>query len=336
MASRPVAQQQNRGEAAVPGDNKQKNMGPERKSQRALGNIGNLVTIQGVDGKPLPRVSRPVTRSFCAKILANAEATAADKNKNLLAAKGSIAVDGARPRPEKKAATRNPVPKKDVVKPKPEEVIETSPDAEQVVEKEKLKEKAACGLSNKPKVQIVDIDASNANNDLAVVEYVEDIYKYYKSDENEGRTHNYMDSQPDINVKMRAILIDWLVQVHNRQCCRSIPFIEDYIKKGASVGWIKRDASRPHVSSNGNMLAYNRSFLSNSNEAVEELSKEGLRNPVRAAREMTLASFTSLSSGVLLCTDVAARGFGLYVHYQKSIRHMLPQITIVGRQKLSY
>ncbi|KAL8493710.1 hypothetical protein ACS0TY_024769 [Phlomoides rotata] len=237
MASRPVAQQQNRGEAAVPGANKQKNMGAERKSRRALGDIGNLVTIRGVDGKPLPQASRPVTRSFCAKLLANAEAAAADKKKNLLAAKGPIVVDGARPRPEKKAAARNPVPKKAAVKPKPEEVIETSPDAEQAVEKEKLKEKvgeksrkkaptltstltarskAACGLSNKPKVQIVDIDASDANNDLAVVEYVEEIYKYYKSAENEGRTHDYMDSQPDINVKMRAILIDWLVQVHNK------------------------------------------------------------------------------------------------------------------------
>lgn len=30
--------------AAVPGDNKQKNMGAERKSRRALGDIGNMVT----------------------------------------------------------------------------------------------------------------------------------------------------------------------------------------------------------------------------------------------------------------------------------------------------
>lgn len=29
---------------------------------------------------------------------------------------------------------------------------------------------------------------------------------------------------------------------------------------------------------------------------------------LQAAREKALASFTSLSSGVLLCTDVAARG----------------------------
>lgn len=40
---------------------------------------------------------------------------------------------------------------------------------------------AACGLAQKPKkVQVVDIDAKDANNDLAGVEYVEDIYKFYK------------------------------------------------------------------------------------------------------------------------------------------------------------
>ncbi|KAK2403541.1 CYCLIN B1-5 [Trifolium repens] len=36
--------------------------------------------------------------------------------------------------------------------------------------------KAACGLTNKPK-EIVDIDAGDANNELAAVEYLEDIYK---------------------------------------------------------------------------------------------------------------------------------------------------------------
>lgn len=39
---------------------------------------------------------------------------------------------------------------------------------------------AACGLSNKPKEQIIDIDAGDANNELAAVEYIEDIYKFYK------------------------------------------------------------------------------------------------------------------------------------------------------------
>lgn len=33
---------------------------------------------------------------------------------------------------------------------------------------------------------------------------------------NESRPHDYMDSQPEINDKMRAILIDWLVDVHTK------------------------------------------------------------------------------------------------------------------------
>lgn len=32
--------------------------------------------------------------------------------------------------------------------------------------------------------------------------------------QNEGMAHDYMDSQPEINEKMRAIVIDWLIQVH--------------------------------------------------------------------------------------------------------------------------
>lgn len=39
---------------------------------------------------------------------------------------------------------------------------------------------AACGLTKKPKEQIVDIDSADINNELAVVEYVEDMYKFYK------------------------------------------------------------------------------------------------------------------------------------------------------------
>ncbi|KAG8372155.1 hypothetical protein BUALT_Bualt12G0037100 [Buddleja alternifolia] len=235
MASRPVIQQQNRGEAAVvPGAIKQKNMAVERKNRRALGDIGNVVTVRGVEGKPLPQVSRPVTRSFCAQLLANAQ--------NNKVNEGTIVVDGVLR--DKRGLTRKPVQKKAATKPKPqpEEIIEISPDTNEVSDKEKpvinkekpeeksskkkgptlsstltARSKAACGLSNKPKVpQIVDIDAADVDNHLAVVEYVEEIYKFYKSIENEGRAQYYMDSQPEINEKMRAILIDWLVQVHHK------------------------------------------------------------------------------------------------------------------------
>lgn len=111
----------------------------------------------------------------------------------------------------KKAVPAKPVQKKVTVKPKaqaqaqqpqPQEVIELSPDTEKekVAANKKKKEgevsakkksqtltsvltarsKAACGLAQKPKEQIVDIDAKDAKNDLAGIEYVEDIYKFYK------------------------------------------------------------------------------------------------------------------------------------------------------------
>ncbi|KAL2524701.1 Cyclin-B1-1 [Abeliophyllum distichum] len=124
-------------------------------------------------------------------------------------AKGHIVVDGAMPntvvkKPAQKKATTK-------LKPKSEEVIDISYDAEEVkkekhvVNKEKteqqsLKNKAptltstltarskgqfsicmaSCGLNYKPNEQIVDIDAADVNNDLAVVEYVQEIYKFYK------------------------------------------------------------------------------------------------------------------------------------------------------------
>ncbi|MFS7984682.1 putative cyclin [Helianthus anomalus] len=39
--------------------------------------------------------------------------------------------------------------------------------------------KAACALNYKPK-NIVDINVGDVDNELAQVEYVEDIYKFYK------------------------------------------------------------------------------------------------------------------------------------------------------------
>ncbi|XP_022756246.1 G2/mitotic-specific cyclin S13-7-like isoform X1 [Durio zibethinus] len=76
--------------------------------------------------------------------------------------------------------------------------------------------KAVCGLTNKPKDSIEDIDGADVGNELAVTEYVDDIYKFYKLTEDEGRVHDYIDLQPDINAKMRSILMDWLIEVHRK------------------------------------------------------------------------------------------------------------------------
>ncbi|XP_039804631.1 cyclin-B2-2-like isoform X2 [Panicum virgatum] len=60
-----------------------------------------------------------------------------------------------------------------------------------------------------------DIDSCDVGNSLAVVEYVDEIYRFYRRTEGSSCTPtNYMSSQTDINENMRRILIDWLIEVH--------------------------------------------------------------------------------------------------------------------------
>ncbi|KAJ0041916.1 hypothetical protein Pint_18491 [Pistacia integerrima] len=252
MASRPIVPQQVRGEAVVGGGavKQQKKAGAvaDGRNRRALGDIGNRVTVRGGDGKPQPQIdgktqpqtqiTRPITRSFCAQLLANAQAAAAaENNKKQVCVnvdKAPLLVEGLPV--GKKPVAAKAAQKKVSVKPKPQEVIEIISDTEEEVKPKKqnakkekdgsskktlssvltARSKAACGLANKPKEEIVDIDSKDANNDLAGVEYVEDIYKFYKLVENENRPHSYMYSQTEINEKMRAILVDWLIDVHQK------------------------------------------------------------------------------------------------------------------------
>jgi len=66
-----------------------------------------------------------------------------------------------------------------------------------------------------PPSPLPDIDGADRMNPLAATEYVNDIYSYYKRVEHKFSVPaDYMKQQADINEKMRAILIDWLVEVH--------------------------------------------------------------------------------------------------------------------------
>ncbi|AET00160.1 putative cyclin [Medicago truncatula] len=210
MASRaviaPTEQNQPRGE------NKQKNMGVEGRNRKVLQDIQNLV-INPADLGANANVTKRLTR---AQLAALAQA-AAEKNKNFVPA---TRVEQAQ-------------------KPAESEVIVISSDeeSEEVKEKQAVRErkirerstkkivktfssvlsarsKAACRVV--PKDFVENIDASDKENELAATEYIDDIYKYYKLSEDDVRVHDYMASQPDINVKMRAILIDWLIEVHRK------------------------------------------------------------------------------------------------------------------------
>ncbi|XP_051139197.1 G2/mitotic-specific cyclin-2-like [Andrographis paniculata] len=63
---------------------------------------------------------------------------------------------------------------------------------------------------------VIDIDAGCKNNPLAVTEYIDDLYSFYKKTEGLSCVSpSYMMSrQFDINERMRAILVDWLIEVH--------------------------------------------------------------------------------------------------------------------------
>ncbi|KAL4567537.1 hypothetical protein LXL04_023124 [Taraxacum kok-saghyz] len=169
-------------------DVNQKNAGQgERRNRRALGDIGNLVPVPTLPeiGKPQPQISRPITRTFRAQLVANAQSVV-DKNIK---------------KPQETEETPKRKPKK------PTKSLTSVLTA---------RSKFACGITTKPTDPINNIDESDINNELAEVEYVEDIYKFYKLSESEGGITDYINSQPDLNAKMRSILIDWLIEVHRK------------------------------------------------------------------------------------------------------------------------
>ncbi|KAI4808308.1 hypothetical protein KUCAC02_000372 [Chaenocephalus aceratus] len=58
-----------------------------------------------------------------------------------------------------------------------------------------------------------DIDSENSEDCYMCPEYAKDIFDYLKQREEKFVLCNYMPSQPTLNPEMRAILIDWLVEV---------------------------------------------------------------------------------------------------------------------------
>ncbi|XP_036966939.1 G2/mitotic-specific cyclin-B3 isoform X2 [Acanthopagrus latus] len=58
-----------------------------------------------------------------------------------------------------------------------------------------------------------DIDSDNSEDCYMCPEYAKDIFDYLKQREEKFVLCNYMSKQPSLNPEMRAILIDWLVEV---------------------------------------------------------------------------------------------------------------------------
>ncbi|KAL2240015.1 UNVERIFIED_CONTAM: G2/mitotic-specific cyclin S13-6 [Sesamum indicum] len=225
MASRAVVPEQPR-----VGGGKQKNAQAEGRNRRVLRDIGNLVAAPAVEGKPQNQITRPITRSFGAQLLANAQA-AVEKNNckkplvdnvNVLVGNDGAAKAKAMPKKEPGIKAKNDVlvspdqvgsPKSGT---KMKEKMSSRKSGKSLTAVLTARSKSACGLTKKPKDLLADIDAADGDNELAAAEYVEDMYNFYKLTEENGRVHDYMDSQPEINPKMRAILVDWLIEVHKK------------------------------------------------------------------------------------------------------------------------
>ncbi|XP_072133834.1 G2/mitotic-specific cyclin-B2 [Mobula birostris] len=79
-----------------------------------------------------------------------------------------------------------------------------------------MKEEDLCQAFSGTLLEIEDIDAEDGGNPQLCSQYIKDIYKYLHQLEMQQtiRPH-YLEGQ-EINERMRAILVDWLVQVHSR------------------------------------------------------------------------------------------------------------------------
>jgi cyclin B len=66
-----------------------------------------------------------------------------------------------------------------------------------------------------PKSPVDKVDMPDVHNPQAVIPYLHDIHRHYREAEAINlASGTYMSKQTDINEKMRAILIDWLIEVH--------------------------------------------------------------------------------------------------------------------------
>ena len=71
------------------------------------------------------------------------------------------------------------------------------------------------GSSYQHSGQVDDIDERDANDPLCATEYVQDMYKHFRTKETMTSVRPiFMEHQTHINERMRSILVDWLVEVH--------------------------------------------------------------------------------------------------------------------------
>ncbi|PQP95833.1 hypothetical protein Pyn_24399 [Prunus yedoensis var. nudiflora] len=159
-------------------EGKQKKVAAEGKNRQVLQDISNLVvTAPAAQGKIHAKLPAPLEK--------NKKPVVEVINGGLMAGKSGAA---------KKAVAA--VKEKNAVSGRKSREGASRKNARAFTSILSARSKAACGLT--------------------IVEYLDEIYQFYKLTEDENRVHEYMALQPEINPKMRSILVDWLIEVHHK------------------------------------------------------------------------------------------------------------------------
>nr|CAD1821399.1 unnamed protein product [Ananas comosus var. bracteatus] len=158
--------------------------------------------------KPQVQNNLAITQSFAAKQLATAPTAAtvaavAKKAKPEIHAANKKAPT-VKPKPEIHAANK----KAPTVKPKPKNVIEISDD----------KNEATKQVSSTTTTAAAAAVAANAGSRGKPSRKKVHTFTYLIAarSKHKSRPHDYIDSQVEINAKMRAILADWIIEVHHK------------------------------------------------------------------------------------------------------------------------
>ncbi|KAL3450981.1 cyclin-like protein [Aspergillus insuetus] len=86
----------------------------------------------------------------------------------------------------------------------------------QITQKKDVKAKLEVEVEEDQDV-VADLDTEDLDDPLMAAEYVVEIFDYLRDLEMETLPNpHYIDHQPDLEWKMRGILVDWLIEVHTR------------------------------------------------------------------------------------------------------------------------
>lgn len=193
------------------------------KKRSAFGDITNAIEKKINDGKKVTAQKGRLMRSASTKSLVKQSVKPAAKDKVLTkAAKPAEAVPAVKTTQAKEISFCDSLPSsQDTVFSHESTKTELDDSSAYVTASEGSPVKAV--TKNLPVVKeeplsklpdgVEDYDKEMENDPFAVSLYAQDIFEYYKERERIFNIDKYIDRQPDVSKSMRAILVDWMVEV---------------------------------------------------------------------------------------------------------------------------